>query len=546
MITAFILAALVAIICIVASKVSQRFGVSALLIFIFIGMAFGSEGIVGLNFSDYQLTELLCTIGLIVIMFYGGFGTSWKYAKKYATQAGILSSLGTIFTALLVTVAAHFLLGFEFAESFLLGAVISSTDAASVFSILRSHKLNLKDGLAPLLEVESGSNDPFAYMLMIIGITLLSAQVQASQVAGLVASQIIFGVLFGVLVALVTMFLFKHINFGSNGLDSIFILAVAFLAYALPSVVNGNGFLSVYIAGIIIGNSLIANKIELVHFFDGLTQLAQILIFFLFGLLVFPSRLPYTFIPALITFLVMTFIARPLIMTVLLKPFKRNFKEIAFVSAAGLRGAASLVFAVTAISTLSQEGSPISFDLYHTVFWIVLFSIALQGSIIPYAAKFLKLVDDSESVMKTFNDYQEETDFNLIEMEVEEDGPYAGKYLKDVRLPGGALAVVIKRGDTSVIPQGSTLLKAGDTLVLNAQVKLTSAESIELKELELVNKHPWINHTISDLDLLPHALIVYVKRNDETFIPDGNTRLYNGDTLVLSGEIPQNPQSVLR
>lgn len=546
MITAFILAALIAIICIVASKISQRFGVSALLIFIFIGMAFGSEGIVGLNFSDYPLTEFLCTIGLIIIMFYGGFGTSWKYAKPYAGQAGILSSLGTIFTALLVAVAAHFLLGFDFAESFLLGAVISSTDAASVFSILRSHQLNLKGGLAPLLEVESGSNDPFAYMLMIIGITLVSAKVELAQMASLVASQLIFGALFGVVVAFVTRFLFKNINFGSNGLDSIFILAIAFLAYALPSAVNGNGFLSVYIAGIIIGNSAISNKIELVHFFDGLTQLAQIVIFFLFGLLVFPSRLPDTLVPALITFVIMTFVARPLIMTVLLKPVKRNFREIVFVSAAGLRGAASLVFAVTAISTLSQAGSPISFDLYHTVFWIVLFSIALQGSIIPFAAKFLNLVDNSDSVMKTFTDYQEETDFNLIELEITEDGPYVGKFIKDVYLPGNALAVLIKRDNESLIPQGSTLLKAGDVVVLNSQVRLTTAENIKLKELDLVNKHPFINHTIKDLDLLPDALIVYVKRNGETFVPDGSTRLYNGDTLVISGKLPDKPQTLVR
>lgn len=544
--TAFILAGIIALSCILFSRASNSFGVPALLIFMVLGMLFGTDGIVGLQFSDYTLTENLCTIGLVFIMFYGGFLTSWKAAKPVSVQAGLLSSLGTIATALIVAGLVHVLLGFKLVESFLLGAVISSTDAASVFSILQSKQLNLKGGLASLLEVESGSNDPFAYLLTFVGILLMGGSITAGETAMVVIQQVVLGALGGVIIAILSIIIFRYLSFGDNGLDMIFIMAIALMAYGLPSFLGGNGFLAVYIAGIIVGNSPLSHKIELIHFLDGLTKLSQMVIFFLFGLLAFPSRLPMMFIPAVVTVLVMTFIARPIAMTLLLKPFGRSFKEIVFVSTAGLRGAASLVFAVIAISQLTQAGTPISFDLYHTVFWIVLFSIAIQGTIIPFVAKKLDLVDDTQSVMKTFTDYEEEGDFNLVEHLIAEGGQWDQKKISELKMPPETLIVLVKRGDETIIPQGSTKLQAGDLVVMNHPSYKTMVKDLALTELPLEGKHPWVNHLLKDIKITPQAMIVMIRRDQENIIPDGTTRLLQGDTLVISGKVPTDPQAALR
>lgn len=543
--TAFILSGVIALSCIIFSRASNSLGVPALLIFMVLGMLFGSDGIVGLQFSDYSLTENLCTIGLVFIMFYGGFLTSWKAAKPVSVQAGILSSFGTILTALIVAAFVHVVLGFKLIESFLLGAVISSTDAASVFSILQSKQLNLKGGLASLLEVESGSNDPFAYLLTMVGILLMGGAATAGGTALVIIEQLLFGVAGGVLIALIAIYIFRYLSFGDNGLDMIFVLVISLLAYGLPSLVGGNGFLAVYIAGIIVGNSHLSHKIELIHFLDGLTKLSQMVIFFLFGLLAFPSRLPQMFFPALITVLVLTFIARPLAMTLLLKPFGRTMREVAFVSTAGLRGAASLVFAVIAIAHLTQAGTPISFDLYHTVFWVVLFSIAVQGTVIPFVAKKLNLVDDTQSVMKTFTDYEEAGDFNLVEMVVCKGGQWDQKRISEISLAPETLIVLIRRGEENITPQGSTVLRAGDLLVMTHPSYREMVDDLKLVELPLENKHPWINHLLRDIKITPYALVVMVRRGQENIIPDGSTRLLNGDTLVISGKLPADPRTVV-
>lgn len=543
---ALFISALIALACISFSKISSKLGLPTLLIFMLIGMFFGSEGLIGLPFSNFALAEEICTIGLIFIMFYGGFGTSWKFARPYAFQASVLSSAGTIITAVVVAACAYYLLNLKPLEAFLLGAVISSTDAASVFNILRSRKLNLKRGLAPLLEIESGSNDPFAYLLTFVAILLLSSTLSIANTALMVLQQISFALIIGAAIGFAACKILEYVSFGNDGSDTIFIVSVALLSFALPSLVGGNGYLSVYLAGIIIGNSHIAHKIELVHFFDGLTALSQMLIFFLFGLLCFPSRLNLTLIPGIIVMLCLTFLARPLAMSLLLKPFGRSWKELCFVSAAGLRGAASMVFAIMAIVQLNKAASPLNFDLFHTVFWVVIFSIALQGSVIAILAQRLDLVDDSESVMKTFTDYAEEEDFHLVELMVQAQSPWDKKKLQDIKLPYQALAVLLKRGEETIIPQGSTELLAGDIILMNCPQASSGVQDLELSEVVLGKHHPWINHLISELDLSPHALIVLIKRGDESISPKADIRLLRGDKLVISGTLTEKPEFFLK
>ena len=295
MINTLLLCAVVLIACILAGRLSQKAGVPALLLFMALGMLFGSDGLLRIPFDDFTVAEQTCSVALIFIMFYGGFGTRWEAARPAAVRAVALSTLGVAATALLTGLFCHFVLGFQPLVSFLIGAVISSTDAASVFSILRSKKLSLRYHTASLLELESGSNDPVSYMLTMIALSLMGVG-ENGNLAGMIFAQVAFGIVLGVAVAGLAILVLRWLPL-ADGLDSIFVLAAALLSYALPAAVGGNGYLGAYLAGILLGNAKIPHKVSLVHFFDGLTGLAQIMIFFLLGLLSYPtssSRLPST------------------------------------------------------------------------------------------------------------------------------------------------------------------------------------------------------------------------------------------------------------
>ena len=311
MTTYLLITAVVIFACVFLSKVSSRLGIPMLLAFILLGMLFGSDGILKIPFDNYAFAEQICTVALIFIMFYGGFGTNWQQAKSVAVKAGLLSTAGVVITAALTGVFCHYALHIAWVESMLIGALIGSTDAASVFSVLRSKRLSLRYNTASLLEVESGSNDPCAYMLTVTFIAIAQGSASGGQIGLLIVKQMLFGILFGGLIAAAAVLLLKKIKFSTAGFDMVFVVGIAVIGYALPAVFGGNGFLSVYIAGIVLGNTEIRNKRNLVNFFDGLTGLMQMLIFFLLGLLAFPSRLPQVVIPALLIAVFLTFVARP-------------------------------------------------------------------------------------------------------------------------------------------------------------------------------------------------------------------------------------------
>ncbi len=245
--TAILISSLIIIICIVASKISMKVGVPSLLLFLVLGMLFGSDGILKIEFDNYVVAEQICTITLIFIMFYGGFGTNWKVAKPVAKKAFLLSFVGTFITSMVTGVLCYFVLKFELFESFLIASVIGSTDAASVFSILRSKNLNLKDGLASLLELESGSNDPMSYMLTVIFLGLIGKTLNSPlSIVYMVFAQIVFAVIVAALISFMAYNVLRKFKFPVSGLDTIFVLAVALLSYSLSSIVGGNGYLAVY------------------------------------------------------------------------------------------------------------------------------------------------------------------------------------------------------------------------------------------------------------------------------------------------------------
>ncbi len=395
-------------------------------------------------------------------MFYGGFGTNWKEAKPVARESILMSTFGVIITSGLTGLFCYFVLKTSLLEGMLIGSIVGSTDAASVFSILRSQKLNLKGEIASILEVESGSNDPIAYMLTLIVLTLMNNG-GISSIVPTVIAQIIFGILVGVILSKITIYIMRNANFEVDGFYTIFITAIAILSYALSEWIGGNGYLSVYIAGIIIGNSKIPHKRSLVHFFDGVSWIMQIMLFFVLGLLAFPSELPSVIGSSILISIFMIIIARPIATFSVLSWFKIPFKQQLFVSWVGLRGAASIVFAIYAITS----GIPLENDIFHIIFFIALLSVAIQGTLIPKVARKLDLVDDTKTVLKTFTDYQEDRSTTLIEYNVDSNNNWIEKSIMEADIPEEILIVMIKRDNEIIVPKGSTLIKKGDILVLS-------------------------------------------------------------------------------
>ncbi len=551
------LAGLVIALCIFIDRITDRLKVPSLLLFIGLGMLFGVLfRVTGLgNFTDYDLGNVVCSVCLVFVIFYGGFGTNFKEARPVAGRALLLSFAGTALTAGAVGVFVYFLSGLlpffpslGWVESMLVGSVLSSTDAASVFNILRSRRLNLKYGTSSLLEMESGSNDPTSYMLTVVFTAVLAAQNRiagaaqtgAGEIVLMLFSQVGFGALFGAAFGFLSVFILKKISFNMGQGGTLFILAIALIAYALPSLLGeatgvfalaGNGYLAVYICGIMIGNARIPQKRDCVRFFDALTGVAQMMIFFLLGLLATPEDLvrPAVLVPALLIFLFMTVVARPAAVTALLAPFGAKAGQIGVVAWAGLRGVASIVFAVYAMSSL---GDTLRFDIFSVVFVVVIVSIALQGSLLPLMSKKLHMLGDKEDVLKTFTDYQEESDVCFVRLRVGKNHPWYGKKLREVVMPKEFLAVLIVRGSETIVPDGDTVVMDGDVIV-TAAPEFENRDEFGMYEEYIGNNHPWAERAVRDLSLPRGTLIVMIKRKKETLVPNGAAVLREGDVLAM-------------
>lgn len=457
-----ILCSSVILLAIFSSKFLDALGIPALLFFMCLGMLFGTDGIFKISFADFANTKDIASLALGFIIFYGGFCTKWTTAKPIIAKAAVLSTAGVFLTAVLTSVFCHFVLELSFLESFLIGAVISSTDAASVFSILKAKNLHLKENTAPLLEIESGSNDPMSYVLVILAITLMQNQ-SSGFVIALFFKQMIFGILIGVLVAKISIYIYEKTSIITDENGSLFIIALVLLSYLLPFFCDGNPFLAVYFLGIILGNANILNKVPMMHFFDSITKLAQIGIFFTLGLLAFPREVPSILLTGMLIFLFLTFIARPAAVFLLLSFFKSGINQCLLVSWAGLRGGASIVFAIIAM----DSGITLHYDLFHLVFLISILSVAIQGTFLPLAAKMTNMIDPHVDIKKTFNDYEEECAVKLLRITVPKNHEWVGKPIRCVEFPQKSLAVLIKRKQERIIPKNSTVIQAGDNITLS-------------------------------------------------------------------------------
>lgn len=527
MIPILLLVSFVILLSCILDKFSLKSGVPALLLFIGLGMIFGEEGLFKISFYDFSMANNVCSTALIFIMFYGGFGTKWKEAKKVIIEASILSSLGVFLTALFVAVGVHFLLSWSWLESFLFGSILSSTDAASVFSILKRKKLGLKENTASLLEVESGSNDPCSYMMTLISLLYLTGEVRGSTLFSYVILQLGGGLFFGGIFSFLTRFLLKKLHF-AEGLDTLFITGSVIAAYALPGYFNGNGYLSVYIFGILLGNSSFPHKENLSSFYDGVTGLAQMFIFFLLGLLSTPSRLVDAFMPALVIFLILTFLARPISVFSLLFPFHTSKEKKLLVSFAGLRGAASIVFA---IMTIVHHYTPKQ-DVFHIVFCVVLLSMIFQASSLAWVAIRLNMIDSKIDVMEIFTDYASKTKLQFFEIPIPKNHYWIGMRIKDLLLPPNILILNIVRKTEQIVPYGDFIIQENDLIhlsILGNNQKL----SFDIDMYLLPSKSKWIGKTVQEYGEKKHVFISLIVRKEKALMPKATLVLEEEDQIYF-------------
>lgn len=461
MMLSLLLSAIVIFSAIFTNRFLNRLGIPTLLFFLSLGLFFGVDGLFKIDYSNFNQAKDLSSLALGFVIFYGGFCTKWKKTKPVIIQATILSTLGVFFTAILVGIFCYFAFKLSVLESFLIGSIISSTDAASVFSILRSKKLQLKENTASLLELESGSNDPMSYVLVILVLTLMQGK-SSEFVFLLFIKQMGFGILTGVFIAKISEYIFQKTKTIVDGNDSLFIVALILLAYTLPQIYDGNPFLAVYFLGIILGNADIDNKSSMIIFFDSITKLAQLGIFFILGLLASLYKIPQILYSGCLIFLFLTFIARPIVTFSLLFPFKSSFGQKLLVSWGGLRGVASIVFAIIAMNANVK----LEYDLFHMVFLISVLSVAFQGTFLPMVARKIGMVDENIDIRKTFNDYQEECAIRFMRVTVPANHKWVNKKISDITFPENSLVLYIKRGKDKILPKSITRIKEGDKITL--------------------------------------------------------------------------------
>ena len=481
-----LLASVLFFISMVVGKAGHKFGIPVLLLFLGVGMLFGQDGF-GLEFQNIQTAQIIGTVALSIILFSGGLDTKFMDIRPIILPGIILATGGVILTALFTGLFVWWIssalvpsLAIGLMTALLLASTTSSTDSASVFGILRSRGTVLKNNLRPLLELESGSNDPMAYMLTITLITIInSGGVVFWQVALLIVVQLVVGALAGYYLGKMSVILINKIRLDNSALYPILLFTFGIFIFSLTYFLKGNGYLAVYIAGLVIGNSKFVHKRTSMRFMDGLAWMSQILLFLTLGLLVNPNELlmPDVLVPGLIISFFIIMVARPLSVYLCLIPFKQiSLRDKVFVSWVGLRGAVPIIFAILTLAA----GVPHARWMFNIVFIITLVSLILQGTFLNLVASWLKLSMKPVQYrsLEAFDvEFSEEIKSAMTEIVITEDAIKHGKNLMEMPLPDKTLAVMVKRGEKYFIPTGQTELLVGDKLLVISDDELALKET---------------------------------------------------------------------
>lgn len=453
------------LISVLAGRTSHKYGVPTLLLFIGIGMLAGSEGIGGIFFNSPSITQFIGVIALNFILFSGGLDTNWVSIKPVLKKGITLSTIGVFLTAGVVGVFVWSISDLTIYEGLLLGSIVSSTDAAAVFSILRSKNISLKHNLRPALELESGSNDPMAYVLMLSFLGLVVNQDQGLiTLIPLFLKQMIIGGLTGLAFGYISKWLINNIKLGFEGLYPVLVITLMLLTYSLTQVIGGNGFLASYLTAVYVGNQYFIHKKTVLKVFDGLAWLMQIVLFLTLGLLVYPSEIFPIMGMGLLISVFLILVARPFSVFISMIPFRMGMNEKIFMSWVGLRGAVPIVFATYPLLA-GIDKAPLIFNI---VFFISVTSVLIQGTTLSTFARWLKLDAPEEEKRKyPLDEFLEEpSNAVLEELVLRAEHQVAGKRIIDLQFPSNAIIAMIQRNGQYLTPNGSTTLEVNDKLFI--------------------------------------------------------------------------------
>jgi len=479
---------------ILAGKASSRYGVPALLLFLGVGMLGGSDGL-GIQFDNIQFAETIGSIALSIILFSGGMDTTIAEVRPVMARGVVLATFGVLFTALITGVVIWWILGMTipsagigFLTSLLLASTMASTDSASVFSILRSQDLKLKNNLRPLLELESGSNDPVAYILVVTLLGIIKQELEPSfwQLSGTLLLQIGIGALSGYLIGKLAVKVINKIRIGNDSLYPILVFTFCIFIFSFTYFAKGNGFLAVYIGGLVIGNSKFVHKRSSLNFFDGLAWMFQLVMFLTLGLLVNPHDLLSIVVPGLIISFLMIFFSRPLAVFLSLLPFpKMHFKDKTFISWVGLKGAVPIIFAIFAL----VEDIPHARLIFNIVFFCTLVSLIVQGTTLTLVAKWLGLVQKHRPLKKLRDfdvDFSNDIKSVMTEIDVTDKMLANGRKLMDMTFPDKTLVVMVKRDQRYFVPTGKTVLNENDKILIitdNHEALIETYKSLGIEDI---------------------------------------------------------------
>jgi cell volume regulation protein A len=450
---------------IVSSKLSTRLGVPVLVLFLVLGMLAGSDGIGGIAFENYRLAHGIGSLALAIILFDGGLSTPISSVCSVWKPATLLATWGVLVTAILTGVAASWFLGIPTLQGILLGSIVGSTDAAAVFSVLRSGGVSLRTRLQSILEVESGANDPMAIFLTVGCIELLMGRATFGlDLLGMFVSQMLFGALVGIGTGLIAVRVVNWINLETAGLYPVLVTAFGLLAFGLATAIGGSGFLAIYLAGIVIGNKRLAFQRGIRLFHDAGAWLSQIVMFAMLGLLSFPNRLLDVSIQGLLIGAALMFVARPLAVIPLLLSFRYSWRESIFVSWVGLKGAVPITLATFPL----LSGTPNAALTFDVVFFVVVLSALAQGWSLPFVARYLGLEKPLKSAPPLTLEISSlrNVDGDIVDYTVEHDSRVAGRRVQELALPDGVVIALVARQDQIIPPHGSTRLEPGDHVII--------------------------------------------------------------------------------
>ncbi|GAB6394279.1 MAG: K+/H+ antiporter [Bacteroidales bacterium] len=453
-----------------AGKAGYRFGLPSLLIFLGVGMLFGSDGL-GIQFNSSDTAQFIGMLALTIILFSGGMDTKFAEVRTFLVPGLTLATLGVLITALITGLFAYYLFywisgneALSLAEALLLGAVMSSTDSASVFSILHGRKVSLKNNLHLLLELESGSNDPMAYMLTLMLIAFIQAgDMSVGQAAMVLGVQLVLGLVAGYFLGKLLVYIINKIGLNNESFYPILLLAGAIFIFTATTLCNGNGYLAVYVAGLVVGNASMVHKKRMSAFFDGITWLFQIVMFLTLGLLVNPHELLPVAAIGLSIGVFMIMFARPASVALCLFPFKRfTARGMFYVSWVGLRGAVPIIFAIYPLTARIEHANLI----FNVVFFITILSLTLQGTTVVSFANWLRLTEKPVRKDVFQIELPDEIKSAMSEIDITPAVLKHGNKLMDFTLPDHTLAVMVRRDNHYFIPKGNTILKEKDKLLM--------------------------------------------------------------------------------